>query len=59
MLNSKTELHMEKVSKTLQGKKAYTAEETEAMGFTIEEPKRLRSFKSSPFNRISLSDSDV
>ena len=50
---------MEKVSKTLQGKKAYTAEETEAMGFTIEEPKRLRSFKSSPFNRISLSDSDV
>lgn len=48
---------MEKNSKTPQGKKAYTAEETEAMGFSVKEPKsRLRDYKSSPFNRISLSD---
>ena len=38
---------MKKNCKTPQGKKAYTAEEVEAMGFSIEEPKRLRSFKSS------------
>lgn len=48
---------MEKNCKTPPGKKAYTAEETEAMGFSVEEPKsRLRSFKSSPYYRISLSD---
>ena len=36
-------------------RKAYTAEETEAMGFSIEEPKRLRSFKSSPYYRCNHS----
>jgi hypothetical protein len=46
---------MEKNSKAPQGKKAYTAQEAEAMGFSIEEPKRLRSFKSSPYYRCSNS----
>lgn len=45
---------MEKNCKTPQNKKAYTAEETQAMGFSIEEPKGLRSFKSTPYYRISL-----
>lgn len=46
---------MEKNCKMPQGKKAYTAKEVEAMGFSIEEPKRLRSFKSSPYYRCSNS----
>ncbi|MBR2273593.1 MAG: hypothetical protein IJ864_02015 [Alphaproteobacteria bacterium] len=45
---------MEKNCKTSQGKKAFTAKEVEAMGFSVEEPKRLRSFKSSPFYRMKL-----
>jgi hypothetical protein len=48
---------MENSTKTPQGKKAYTAQEIKAMGFSIKEPTRLRSFKSSPYYRISLSDS--
>ena len=48
---------MEKNSKMPQGKKAYTAKEVEAMGFSVKEPKsRLRDYKSSPFYRISLPD---
>ena len=46
---------MEKNCKTPQGKKAYTAEEVKAMFFSIEEPKRLRSFKSSPYYRCNHS----
>ena len=44
---------MEKNWKTPQGKKAYTAEEVKAKGFSVEEPKRLRSFKSSPYYRCN------
>jgi len=50
---------MKKNCKMPQGKKAYTAEETQALGFSIQWPKsRLDSFfyKSSPSYRIRLSD---
>lgn len=49
---------MEKNCKTPQGKKAYTAKEMKAMGFSIEWPKsRLDSFffKSSLAHRVSSS----
>ena len=48
---------MEKNCKTPQGKKAYTAEEVEAMGFSAKWPKsRLNSFffKSRPVYRMRL-----
>jgi len=46
---------MKKNCKMPQGKKAYTEEDVKAMGFSIEEPKRLRSFKSSPYYRCNHS----
>ena len=56
--NKTINLFKEKYGKTSKEKKAYTAEEVEAMGFSTEWPKsRLDSFfyKSSPYYRCNHS----